>query len=211
MYRAALVAQTTLGGIAQLNHPQWLWGMTADLLVELAERGISLVEVGNVAFSKWNAGDGAHPSIEELWDAALLRGATLWATASDDAHDYEGHGKYPPGGGWIAVRARRDPRAILDALATGRFYASTGVVLEHAEPEGDELVVAVDPAAEGSYTIDFIENGRHVDSVRGRVARRRVPAAGYVRADVLRDDGKRAWVQPVRATTPDGGGLRARN
>jgi hypothetical protein len=198
MYQAALAAQAALGGIAQLNHPQWLWGMTPEILVELAHRGMTLIEVANVAFSKWNAGDAAHPSIEALWDAALMRGATLWGTASDDAHDYEGHGKYPPGGGWVMVHARREPRAILDALAAGRFYASTGVVLVRAEVEGDELVVAVDPAAPGSYTIDFIENGRRIDAIRGRAARRRVPAAGYVRAIVTRNDGTRAWVQPAR-------------
>ncbi|HEX8109500.1 MAG TPA: hypothetical protein VF516_17335 [Kofleriaceae bacterium] len=198
MYQAAVVAQTALGGIAQINHPQWLWGMTPDLLVELAHRGMPLIEIANAAFSRWNAGDVAHPSTEVLWDAALARGATLWGIASDDAHDYEGHGKYPPGGGWVMVRARRDPRAILDALAAGRFYASNGVVLERAEVEGDELAIAVDPAAPGSYTIDFIENGRRVDSVHGRFARRRVPAAGYVRAVVTRNDGKRAWVQPAR-------------
>ena len=198
MYQAAVTAQAALGGIAQINHPQWLWGMTPELLVELAHRGMPLVEIANAAFSKWNAGAPAHASTEGLWDAALARGATLWGVASDDAHDYEGHGKYPPGGGWVMVRARRDPRAILDALAAGRFYASNGVVLERAEVEGDELAVAVDPAAPGSYTIDFIENGRRVETVHGRFARRRVPAAGYVRAVVTRSDGKRAWVQPAR-------------
>lgn len=198
MYRAALSVQASLGGLAQLNHPQWLWGMTPELLVQLAQRGMPLLEVANVAFSKWNAGDAGHPSTEGLWDAALARGATLWGIASDDAHDYEGRGKYPPGGGWVMVRARREPRAILDALAAGRFYASTGVVLERAEVEGDDLVIAVDRAAAGSYTIDFIENARRVETVHGRVARRRVPASGYVRAVVTRSDGKRAWVQPVR-------------
>ena len=93
MYQAALAAQAALGGIAQINHPQWLWGMTPDLLVELARRGVPLIEIANVAFSKWNAGDAAHASTEALWDAALTRGATLWGTASDDAHDYEGRGK----------------------------------------------------------------------------------------------------------------------
>jgi hypothetical protein len=198
MYRAAIAAQGALGGLAQINHPQWLWGMTPDLLVDLAARGVPLVEIANSAFSNWNAGDATHPSTEALWDAALVRGATLWGVASDDAHDYRGHGKYPPGGGWIAVHARREPRAILAALAAGRFYASDGVVLEHAEVEGDDLVVAVDPAASGSYTIEFIENARRVASVRGRVGRRTLPAVGYVRAVVTRDDGRRAWVQPAR-------------
>jgi hypothetical protein len=197
MYRAALNAQTTLGGIAQLNHPQWLWGMTPELLAELARRGVHLVEIANSAFSKWNLGDATHPSTEALWDAALLRGATLWGTASDDAHDYAGHGKYPAGGGWVVVHARREPRAILDALAAGHFYASNGVVLERAGVEGGALVVGVDPAQAGTYTIDFIENGKRVESITGKGARRAVPATGYLRAVVQRDDGKRAWVQPV--------------
>jgi len=198
MYRAALTAQATLGGLAQVNHPQWLWGMTPDLLVELSRRGVRLVEIANTAFSKWNAGDAGHPSTEALWDAALGRGATLWGVASDDAHDYDGHGKYPPGGGWVVVRARRAPAAILEALAVGHFYSSNGVVLARADTEADELVVAVDPAATGSYTIDFIANGQHVARVRAKTARHRIPSVGYLRAVVTRGDGKRAWVQPVR-------------
>lgn len=198
MYRAAHVAQSTLGGIAQINHPQWLWGMTPDLLAELARRGTPLVEIANSAFAAWNAGDDRHPSTEALWDAALAEGVMLWGVASDDAHDYRGDGKYPPGGGWVVVRARREPRAILAALSAGRFYSSNGVVLARADVERGELVVAVDPAAAGRHTIDFIENGKRVDSVRRRVARRAVPAVGYVRAVVTRDDGRRAWVQPVR-------------
>jgi len=198
MYGAALVAQGWLGGIAQINHPQWLWGMTPELLVELSRRGVRLIEIANSAFAKWNAGDASHASTEALWDAALVRGATLWGTASDDAHDYDGHGKYPPGGGWVVVRARRDPAAILAALTAGRFYASNGVVLARAEASDGALVVEVDPAATGTYTIDVIENGRHVATLRGRAARRSIPVGGYVRAIVTRDDGKRAWVQPVR-------------
>jgi hypothetical protein len=198
MYRAALNAQSALGGLAQLNHPQWLWGMNPELLVQLAGRGVRLIEVANSAFSKWNAGDATHPSTEALWDAALAQGATLWGTASDDAHDYEGRGKYPPGGGWVVVRARRNPQAILEALASGHFYASNGVVLERASVEDGALVIEVDPAAAGHYAIEFIENGRRVESIAGKTARRAVPAAGYLRAVVTRDDGKRAWVQPVR-------------
>ena len=51
---------------------------------------------------------------------------------------------------------------------------------------------------EGAYTIAWIENGAVVETVHGRSARRAVPATGYVRAVVTRDDGKKAWVQPAR-------------
>lgn len=198
-YQAALDQQRVLGGVAQLNHPQYYWGMTPEVLTEVARRGIRLVEVANVQFAKWNAGEGEHLSTEALWDAALVAGVTLWGVASDDAHDYDdGAGRYPPGGGWVMVRARKEPQAILDALAAGAFYASTGVTLARAEVVGRELVVEVEANERGSHTIAFVENGKTVASVRARSARRAVPERGYVRAVVTRDDGKRAWVQPAR-------------
>ena len=61
-----------------------------------------------------------------------------------------------------------------------------------------EVLALVDPAQAGRYTIDFVENGRRVESIAGMTARRTIPAAGYVRAVVTRDDGKRAWIQPAR-------------
>ena len=197
-YQAAIDAQKQLGGVIQLNHPNWYWGMTADVLAEVARRGIPLVEIANVQFDKWNVGDKDHLSTEALWDAVLAKGLTMWGVASDDAHDYNGGGKYPAGGAWVVVKAQRDPRAIVDALARGRFYASTGVILERAEVEGNELVVEVDQRDLSIFTIDFIENGKLVASAKSRRARRQLPATGYVRAVVTRGDGKKAWVQPAR-------------
>ena len=196
-YDAALAQQKTLGGLVQLNHPSWFWGMTADLLTELARRGFSLVEIRNIQFETWNDGDVDHPSTEALWDAALLAGVTLWGVASDDAHHYGG-GKWPAGGGWVVVKAARDPGAILASLSAGRFYSSTGVVLARAELDGDELVVEVPTTEPGTYSIAWIENAAPVATISGRRARRRLPVTGYLRAVVTRDDGRRAWVQPAR-------------
>lgn len=202
MYQAALSRTKALGGaLAQINHPNYYWGTTPELLVELNKRGAQLVEIANQQFTTWNAGDGAQwLSTEALWDAALVAGARLWGIASDDAHHYEpnGGGKYPAGGGWIVVRAKRDPRAILDALAAGRFYSSTGVELARAEVDGEELVVEVPPTGLNQHTITFIENGKVVVTVAGLTARRLLPGTGYVRAVITRDDGKKAWVQPAR-------------
>jgi len=200
LYQAAMDEAKTLGAaVVQINHPQWHWGMNGDLLAELARRGATLVEIANAQFPTWNKGDADHPSTEKIWDDALAKGVTIWGVASDDAHDYEDHrGKYPAGGGWVMVKARRDPRAILDALAAGRFYSSTGVVLTHAEAESGELVVEVAPDAQGSYEIQFVENGKLAELVKGKSARRAIPQSGYLRAVVTRDDGAKAWVQPVR-------------
>jgi hypothetical protein len=200
MYQAALRAAKALGGeLVQINHPQWFWGMQPNLLAELGRRGAALVEIANTQFAKWNSGDVDHPSTEALWDAALQQGVAIWGVASDDAHDYRpGHGKYPAGGGWVVVKARRDPQAILDALAAGRFYSSTGVVLDHAEVDAGELVVDVAAAEPGTYTITWIENGSPIATVQGKTARRVLPQTGYLRAVVTRDDGKQAWVEPAR-------------
>jgi hypothetical protein len=201
MYARGLGVTRQLGGFAQLNHPQWHWGMTAELLTELARRGAKLVEIANVQFAEWNDGDDFNPGTELLWDAVLAAGVDLWGVATDDAHHYheDRTGKYPAGGGWVAVRAARDPAAILAALRAGRFYASTGVVLARAGAEGDELVVEVDVASPGEHAISFISDGRVVHAIQARSARATIPPGSYLRAVVRRlGDGAQAWVQPAR-------------
>ena len=203
-YRAAIALATELGGLAQINHPQWHWGMTAALLIALADHRPLLFEIANRQFPTWNAGDADHPSTEALWDAALSAGRTVWGVASDDAHDYDpdGGGKYPAGGAYVVVRARHDARAIKAALAAGRFYASTGVALDRAAVDHGELVVEVSAADPGDHAIAFIGAGGQVlRTEHARVARfalADLPADGYVRAVVTRDDGGKAWVQPAR-------------
>lgn len=201
-YGRAVITARELGGLIQVNHPQWHWGMNAGLLTELGRRGARLVEVANAQFTAWNDGGGAaamsFPSVEALWDAALVSGVTLWGVGSDDAHSYDGKGQYPAGGAWIMVQAERSPRAILEALAAGNFYASTGVVLAAAGRRGEALAVEVDGQSPGAHRIVFIEDGKRVEEVPGPRAQRSIPARGYVRAVVLREDGARAWVQPLR-------------
>jgi hypothetical protein len=197
--KAFLVARGLGARLIQINHPQYYWGMTVDVMLAIA-KDAQLVEIANQQFNKWNAGDPNHLSTESLWDAALTKGITIWGVATDDAHDYraDGGGKYPAGGGWVMVKARRDAASILAALAAGRFYSSTGVTLSRAERVGDELIVDVAPGTANQYTITFIEAGKPVATVNGPSAKRAVPRTGYVRAVVKRDDGKQAWVQPVR-------------
>jgi hypothetical protein len=201
MYARGLAEATRLGGLAQLNHPQWQWGMQADLLIELARSGYKLFELANAQFPNWNSGDALHPSLESLWDAALVAGVELWGVASDDAHQYQedGGGRYPAGGGWVMVRSVRDPGAIKAALAAGQFYASNGVTLARADAVHDELVIEVDPSSPGDHVISFIVNGAQSQAVNARSARAVIPATGYIRAVVTRtQDGARAWVQPAR-------------
>lgn len=198
MYGAALRTAGELGGLAQLNHPNWHWGMTATLLAALAGDGAALFELANPQFASWNAGDDLHLGLEAQWDAALTAGARIWAVAADDAHSYDGRGRYPAGGAWVMVDAPRDADAIVAALAAGRFYASTGVALRRAGVVGDELVVELADPADG-HVIDVIVDGSIVASEAGPLVRVPIPPPpSYVRATVRRADGARAWVQPAR-------------
>jgi hypothetical protein len=210
MYQAAFDKTRELGGIIQVNHPTWHWGVDGALLAELSRRGAVLVEIANMGFQKWNGGDEKHAGAEAVWDDALGRGALVWGVASDDAHDYDdladerqaaGARVYPPGGGWVMVRAERNPEAIRAALERGHFYSSTGVTLERAEVYGGALDVAVAAASPGRHQIAFVgPGGAMLERIEGRAAKFSLARLrkGYLRAVVTREDGARAWVQPIR-------------
>ncbi len=215
MYQAGIDKVRQLGGLVQVNHPSWHWGVNGKLLAELGRRGAVLVEVANMGFARWNAGDGSHPSAEKVWDEALSEGVLVFGVASDDAHDYfdddierkrkAGRPVYQAGTGWVMVRAARRPDAIRRALAQGDFYATTGVTLERAELTGGALEVEVAAASAGQHEIAFVGQGGAVlartDERSARFELAEAPA-GYLRAVVSRADGARAWVQPVRVPTP---------
>ena len=92
-------------------------------------------------------------------------------------------------------QAASSGRSAPDAISAARQQAERP---PGAEVSGGELVVEVAAGERAPHTIEFIENGVRAGSVKDRVARRALPRAGYVRAVVTRDDGKRAWVQPAR-------------
>ena len=172
LYRDALGATAKLGGIAQLNHPNFHWAADAALIGELVHDGLALFEVANQSSDVANAGDATHPSTEALWDAVLTSGGHLYGTATDDAHQYadaeavRAQGITPDVGdkGWIMVHAAHDAAAIREAIVRGDFYASTGVVLSRAARDGDAL--AIDVAAEsGECEIACIANGHAGKSI----------------------------------------------
>lgn len=98
------------------------------------------------------------------------------------------------------VRAPRlEPRAILEAMERGDFYASTGVTLADYQVTPTSISLTVATTTFSKYRIQFIGKG-------GRVLREVAePSAtytftggeGYVRAKVLESNGFVAWCQPV--------------
>ena len=141
-YRRALGATRALGGIAQLNHPNFDYSADAPLVSQLAREGLTLMEVANQAWDSSNdPKDGRHPSTEAIWDAVLSAGADVFGTATDDAHHFDDAAAarardeqvFVGDLGFVMVRARKEPGAIRQALARGDFYSSTGVVLKRID------------------------------------------------------------------------------
>lgn len=148
-------------GLAQLNHPNFLDAIPAEVLMRM--RGGNLFEAFNAHPLSNNAGDALHPSVERLWDIALawrldvLGLPPLYGTATDDSHNYRAAGDARPGRAWVEVMADRlDPPSLFDALRRGRFYASSGVRLKKIVATPDRLEVEVDAQPGVDYEIEFV-------------------------------------------------------
>jgi hypothetical protein len=211
IYRRALGATRRLGGIAQINHPNFHYAANPALITALVRsHGLSLVEIAN---RSWDSNDvpaeKGHPSTEAMWDAVLTEGADVFGTATDDAHHYNdaaavgarGEATFPGDLGFVMVRAAREPAAIRAALAAGNFYASTGVLLARVDRTADHLEIEVADRSPGPHRFTFIgTRGRVLARATGRRAKFPLADAqgGYVRADIEDSAGRRAWTQPIR-------------
>ncbi|HVH41447.1 MAG TPA: CehA/McbA family metallohydrolase [Labilithrix sp.] len=212
-YAKALELTETLGGIAQLNHPNFHYAADADTLVALAARGLALVEIANMAVDSANEGDRAHPSTEALWDAALTRGARLFASATDDAHHYDDAASVRARGetafvgdlGFVMVRAEKTERSIREAIARGDFYATTGVLLDRLDLGPEAITVDVHADSARPPLIELIGPGGdvlwHESATAVRlVPRDLVPSSGrtrYARVRITDPSGRQAFSQPV--------------
>lgn len=169
---AAIAAQAKTEGrdiLAQLNHPNFTYSITAEHLMRLP--GVAFFEAYNGHPLSNNPGDGLRMSTESAWDVALawrldvLGLPMLYATATDDSHHYQPGGDASPGRGWIEVLSPAlSPDALFDAMREGRFYASTGVRLKRIVATADRMEVEVEPEAGTQYTIEFIGTRRGFDT-----------------------------------------------
>jgi hypothetical protein len=211
LYGRAVDRAIALGGVAQLNHPNFQHGADLEVLVALAARGLALVEIANEAVDSGNEGDARHASTEALWDAALLRGARVLGTATDDAHHYgdaeatraRGETAYTGDRGFVMVRAEKTEASIRAAIVAGDFYGSTGVELTRLDLARDAVAVDV-RASDAPATIDVIADGRVVATERGASLRfdpRRAPAT-YLRVRVTDARGRTAFSQPLWLGSP---------
>ncbi len=129
-------------GLAYVAHPYWTGQTSADLA---AIPGLDGLEVFNSVCERMDGLGyaGVH------WDDLLGQGRRLTGLAVDDTHWKHG----AQGQGFVMVRAEAlTEAAILQALADGNFYASTGPIIQDlrvvALPDGRQaLKVCCSPCA----------------------------------------------------------------
>lgn len=208
------------GGLPIVNHPNFVWSLTAGDLKGL--KGAPFVEIWNGHMQTNNLGGGDAPSVETLWDEVLSAGTLIYGVAADDAHFFKTpplpSAPSAPGRAWVMVRAARfTPEAILGAMERGDFYASTGIELSEYTVTDKAVTLRVAPLAQSRYRILFIGSGGRIlkevaltpslpPQATSLGAARQAEAVsyewkgdeGYVRARIVDSNGLMAWTQPIR-------------
>ncbi len=198
--QANIDAIVEAGGIAQFNHPNFQWAFDHESISQT--RGASLLEIYNVHPGVNSEGGLNRPSVEQMWDSVLSTGLPIYGVASDDAHHYHDFtpDKANPGRGWVVVRAPKlDQEAILDGLAGGEFYSSTGVELLEVDISQEAIELEIEQVRDMVYTTTFFgRDGVVLDAQDSLTPSYRITGTeGYVRATVASSSGTRAWTQPV--------------
>lgn len=190
-----------VAGVPHINHPNFMWSFGAEELQQV-ER-YRLLEIYNGHPTVHNHGGGGTPGLEEVWDMLLTAGKEVYGIAVDDAHHFQGEfarGRANPGRGWIRVRAAAlEPNAIMDALESGWFYASTGPELTDIRVTDTRLEVRIRLRNTFRHTTTFIgEGGRVLAETPDEVAIFDLTEdVGYVRARIVDSMGYVAWTQPI--------------
>lgn len=206
LYARNIEAIREAGGLAQINHPNWRWSARLEDLLGVPEPVLFEIWNGHPAINNLGGTDGdgrRAPSAEELWDALLSRGKTVWGVAVDDSHDFQKPDdaeSVGPGRAWVVVRAAElTPEAITAALRRGDFYASNGIRLEDYTASTTEISITIEQQWDARYLTRFIgSEGRVLAEVQGLEPRYTVGGdEGYVRASIVDSNGHRAWTQPL--------------
>ena len=192
------------GGIASINHPNYQWAFDHESIRQVT--GASLLEVFNGVSVANVDGAPGRPGYEEIWDGVLSAGRVIFGVATDDSHNYSDFGPSManPGRGWVVVRAAElTADAIVDSLASGDFYSSTGVTLAELEISPESVHLRIEQESSHLYRTRFTgRDGALLAEVVGLEAGYSIRGdEGYVRATVVSSGNTKAWTQPVLTRT----------
>jgi predicted metal-dependent phosphoesterase TrpH len=181
------------GGTVIYAHPYW----TAHSLEEMSEvSGYVAMEVFNATCHlRWNKG---YSSVH--WDQLLNKGKILPAVATDDVHKSADINR-----GWTMIKAPSlDTGAIMQAIASGCFYASSGPVIKDCRIEGNVIRVTTSPVKQVNFFFNSAAGGNVVEAESGTTLTTAEWAFGngkrrckWIRVEVVDQAGNHAWTNPL--------------
>ena len=183
------------GSFAIVNHPNWLcWHENPEsaTLAQLREWvGYAGIEIYNGTIGGLNGSSYA----TDKWDLLLSANIRLWGFANDDSH----HATEDVGLGWnMAYVQEPGVKGVVEALRNGRFYASTGVVIENIHVEGTTIRVETSNAQRIAAIRDI---GVRIAVSDQPVLEITVPdKAKYIRFECWGTGEQMAWTQPFYIT-----------
>jgi hypothetical protein len=178
-----------VGGFAVMCHPNWerTYNHCPQPLLEQLQ-GYAGIEIFNGVTRRAEG----NPYATDRWDMLLSQGRSVWGFAHDDCHKPEDMGI-----AWNMVQSQdRSVPGIVDALRSGRFYASTGVEIRSIEVEGRAIRIET----RNADRIAFCSNdGRRQATLDGKTAEFTVPESPrytYLRVECWGAAEQMAWTQP---------------
>ncbi len=166
----AVLAQRSATGqpmFPHINHPNFVWGITAEELMQV--QGEQFFEVYNGHPAVHNEGDETHAGMDRVWDIvltwrlAVLGLPPLYGLAVDDSHNYHTNAisQSNAGRGWVMVRAPHlTPEQVVKAMEAGDFYASSGITLSDVRRDGTTLRIDIATEPGVTYRTRFIGTRR---------------------------------------------------
>ncbi|MGL4874498.1 MAG: hypothetical protein ACRC30_07610 [Clostridium sp.] len=130
----------------------------------------------------------------DLWDKLLSSGKKVYGFANDDMHIFS-----RAGGAYNYVLAKKKSKeAILEGIKRGSFYSSFGVKIKDIKIEGNIISLKKDDDRVPYVFFKFIgKNGEVLKEEKGIESSYIIKGdEGYVRVEVYREDGAKAWTQP---------------
>ena len=184
------------GGQVWLAHPYW---SSVNILRDtLPLSGFAGIEVFNSTCRRHGRGEsGPH------WDDWMAQEERLYpCLGNDDSHQAQ-EARHDTYLGWTMARVReRTPAAVLQALASGATYASTGpeihaIELRRVSEDEVEARVRCSEARRVTAVHDVVgkEYHEHGETFEEAVWTLR-PKARWVRFEVMGPEGEKAWSNP---------------
>ena len=212
--------ETNTPMFAHINHPNFGYGITAEDIKKL--NGERFFEVYNGHPWVHNEGDDMHISVEEMWDiinASYYKQnkPLLYGIATDDSHNYheQSSNLSNSGRGWIMVESDSlNTESLIDAMESGKFYATSGIYLKKVIHTKNHYSIEVDSQSGVNYEIIFYGYKKNTGSVV-ELSRSQSNKATYafenddifVRAKIISDqkipnpykegETASAWTQPI--------------